>query len=135
MSDASGVPSVTNEEWLARFITSSSWIRKTGQTVKQDAFIPHPYPDLSVTRHRDLSEEEIWRIGKQVAEARPATLHGRADITAGDVRRNKLDVEPLPVPENLNHASIIGWPRDKPAQKSFAQELAAVAHFKPTLAW
>ena len=127
MSDEA--PIVAAEELLARFITSSSWIRKSDQTVTQNAFIPHPYPDLSVTRHKDLSHGQLWRIGQEVANARPATLYGRADVTATEVRRQKLEVEPRPVPENLNHASIIGWPADKPAQKSFAQELAAVARY------
>jgi hypothetical protein len=117
------------EELLARFITSSGWIRKSDQTVKQDAFIPHPYPDLSVTRHKDLSAERLWCIGQGIADSRPATLYGRADVAAQHVRRLKLQVEARPVPDNLNHASITGWPPDKPSQKSFAQELAAVARY------
>ena len=120
---------VKNSELLARFITSSKWFRPSNQTVKQDAFIPHPYPDLSVTRHKSLSKQEIWKVGQEISDARPATLYGRADISAEDVRKQKLSVEPRPVPENLNHACILGWPRDKPAQKVLALELAAVAHF------
>lgn len=126
MSDAA--PSIADEELLARFVTSSRWIRRDG-TVRQDAFIPYPYPDLSVTRHKDLSTERLWCIGQEIADSRPATLYGRADVTAQRVRRQKLHVEARPVPENLNHASITGWPPDKPSQKSFAQELAAVAHY------
>ena len=127
MNDAA--PLVSPEEVLARFITSSRWIRSSDQTVKQDAFIPYPYPDLSVTRHKDLSFDDLWRIGQEVAIARPATLYGRADVSAEQVRKQKLHVEPRPVPENVNHATIIGWPPDKPSQKSFAQELAAVARY------
>jgi len=83
---------------------------------------------------RDLSIQNLWQIGQQVAAARPASLYRRADVTGAEVRRQKLEVEARPVPENLNHASIIGWPADKPAQKSFAQELSAVARYvaKPT---
>jgi hypothetical protein len=128
MSVDTGVPSIANDELLARFVVFSRWVRRD-QTVKPDAFIPHPYPDLSVTRHKDLHAEDLWQIGQRIADARPASLYGRADVTAVDVRRQKLEVEPRPVPENLNHASIIGWPADKPAQKSFAQELAAVARY------
>lgn len=131
MSDA--FPTVAAEEWLARFITSSRWIRASDQTVKQDAFIPHPYPDLSVTRHKNLSVEELWRIGQDVADRRPATFYGKADLTAEQVRRNKLQVEERPEPDNLNHATIIGWPDDKPAQKILAQELAAIARYTPRL--
>lgn len=120
---------IAAKELLARFITSSGWIRTSDQTVKQDAFIPYPYPDLSVTRHKDLSNERLWCIGQEIANARPATLYGRADITAEQVRQQRLQVEARPVPENLNHASITGWPPDKPSQKSFAQELAAIASY------
>jgi hypothetical protein len=131
MSDVAVPPAIGDNECLARFITSSKWIRTSDKTVKQDAFIPYPYPDLSVTRHGSFSQQELWEIGKTIAAVRPATLYGRADVTAQDVRRQKLGVEPRPVPENLNHASIIGWPIDKPAQKSYAQELAAAARYVP----
>ena len=129
MSNEGTSLSVKNNELLARFITSSKWFRPGNQTVRQDAFIPYPYPDLSVTRHKLLSEEEIWKIGQQISDARPTTLYGRADVSAEDVRKQKLTVEPRPVPENLNHACILGWPTDKPAQKILALELAAAAHF------
>ena len=123
------VGSVADSELLARFVTSSRWIRSSDNTIRQDAFIPHPYPDLSVTRHKDLSPEQIWRIGTDIANARPVPLYGRADLSCFNVRRQKLFVEPRPTPENLNHASITGWPLDKPAQKILAQELAAAAVF------
>jgi hypothetical protein len=131
VSSADLTPSVEASELLARFITASGWVRSKCQTVKQDAFIPYPYPDLSATRHRNLTQEDLWRIGQEVAAARPATLYGRADVLAADVRRQRLEVEPRPVPENLNHASIIGWPSDKPSQKIIAQQLAAVAGYVP----
>jgi hypothetical protein len=50
---------------------------------------------------------------------------------AVEVRKQKLTVEPKPVPENLNHADITGWPADKPTQKILALELAAVARYVP----
>lgn len=131
MSDEGTSPSVKNSELLARFITSSKWFRPSNQTVKQDAFIPYPYPDLSVTRHKSISEQEIWKVGQEISDVRPATLYGRADVSAEEVRKQKLTVEPRPVPENLNHACILGWPIDKPAQKILALELAAVARFVP----
>ncbi len=105
MSVDGAMPSIANEELLARFIVFSRWIR-SNQTVKPDAFMPPSTLDLSVTRHKDLSIQTLWQIGQQVADARPATLYGRADLTATEVRRQKLEVEPRPVPENLNHASI-----------------------------
>ena len=72
---------VSDEEWLARFILFRNQIR-SDQTVKPDAFIPYPYPDLSVTRHLGLTEKELWETGQEVADSRPATLYGRADAPA-----------------------------------------------------
>jgi hypothetical protein len=91
-----------------------------------------PPPDfkLSVTRHIDLSVSALWQLGQAVADARPAaTLHGRAELKVVDVKRQTLQVDAAPVPENLNHAHIAGWPPDKPAQKIIAIELAASARF------
>jgi hypothetical protein len=130
VSDEETSSFIGGNELLARFITSSKWFR-SDQTVRQDAFIPHPYSDLSVTRHKSLTEAAIWKVGQDIANARPATLYGRADISAEEVRRQKLTVEARPVPENLNHAGILGWPPDKPSQKILALELAAIARFVP----
>ena len=122
---------ITADERLARVILFSTWIRSSdsGKTVKPDAFIPYPYSDLSVTRHKNLSEQELWCIGQAIADARPATLYGRADICAAEARRQSLSIEPRPVSNNPNHAVVLGWPVDKPAQKIIAQELAAKANF------
>jgi hypothetical protein len=127
------MPTVDSPEFLSRFVTSSRWIR-ADQTVKPDAFIPYPYPDLSVTRHKNNSESQIWEVGKKIVNSRPEppTLYGRADLTAGEVRKAKLEVEAQPDQTNPNHAVIIGWPTDKPSQKIRAQELAVVARFRPT---
>ena len=59
MTDQSSVPSISMDERPARFVLFSRWIRRSGntETVKADAFIPHPYPNLSVTRHLLLSEQ------------------------------------------------------------------------------
>lgn len=128
-----GLSSITSDEQLSRFILFRKWIRNSGpiKTVKPDAFIPHPYPDLSVTRHENLSESELWSIGQGIANTRPATLYGRADIRATKVRQQSLIIEVRPVASNPNHAVLIGWPSDKPAQKIIAQELAAKANFLP----
>lgn len=119
---------VAPDEQLARFVLFSSWIRGSG-TVKPDAFIPHPHTDLSVTRLLSLSEQELWQIGQGIADARPATLHGRADIQCLKVQEQRLGVEAKPVANNPNHANIIGWPAEKPAQKIIAQLLAAASQY------
>jgi hypothetical protein len=93
--------------------------------------MPYPYSELSVTRHKGLSESQIWRIGQRIVESQlePRTLHGRADFATVEARKRNLQVEATPVPENLNHAIVTGWPSDKASQKTIAQELAAVARF------
>src|SRR5882762_1269412 len=107
MSGGTGVTPVGDDELLARFVVSSRWIRKSDQTVKQDAFIPPRTLELSVTRHFGLSSDELWKIGQEVANARPATLYGRADIVAANVWKEKLAIVPTSTPKN--HANIIGW--------------------------
>ena len=127
MNEDVSLTPVTDNEVLARFVLFRGWIRSSNNTVKPDAFVPYPYPDLSVTRHIELSEAEIWKIGQQVADQRPATLYGRADIRALSVKRQSLGI--VPTLEQKNHANVIGWPKDKPAQKNIAQQLAADAHY------
>jgi hypothetical protein len=117
---------VADNELLARFVLFSGWIRKD-LTIRSDAFIPPPNRELSVTRHQGFDEQTLWSIGQGVADKRPATLYGRADISALSVRKNKLDVAPAEPPKN--HANITGWLTDKPSQKIIAQELAASAQY------
>lgn len=124
------LPFISSEE-LTRFVLFSNWIRSSDLTVKPDAFIPYPYPDLSVTRHKNLTQKELWRTGQDIADVRPATLHGRADISVGEIQRQSLEIVPRPVTNNPNHVAIVDWPADKPTQKTIAQQLAANAKFIP----
>lgn len=126
----SGLPDeVGAGEKLARFVLQSSHIRRQDSTVKADAFIPYPYPDLSVTRHTGISEQRVWEIAQRVAESIPKTLYGRADVEAQDVLDQNLTVQVAAETDNPNHANIIGWPPEKPAQKIRALEIAARARF------
>jgi hypothetical protein len=125
------VPSaVGDKESLARFILSSRYIRNSDQTVKPDAFIPSPHPDLSVTRHLYLSEDEIWRTGQGVADTGMKTLYGRADFHASDARKQLLEIKSDASLNNPNHAIIIDWPAGKPAQKIIAQQIAANSSYR-----
>jgi len=119
---------VADDEVLARFILHKRYIRNDG-TLKPDSFIPHPHPDLSVTRHIGLEESSIWAIGEGVAIQQSKTLYGRGDVLASDFRSLKLRVDADPIPGNAHHANVTNWPQDKPAQKMYAQEIAAVASF------
>lgn len=120
---------VSADELLARFIFQSNHIRGD-HSVKQNAFIPYPRPNLSVTRHLGLAQNELWEIGQEMAESRPAKLYGRADVLARTVTTQFLNVVPTATPRN--HANITGWPPDKPSQKIIAQEIAATAQFVST---
>src|SRR3989338_9477722 len=122
--------SVAQNELLARYITTSKWFRKQDQTVKQDAFIPPDEPlELSVTRHLNLNENEIWTIGKKIAGSISRTLHGRADVETAHVMAQQLNVVSHPVLDNPNHANIVGWSLDKDVRKMRALEIAKVARF------
>ena len=117
---------VTSDELLARFILQRSHLRPDG-SVKQDAFVPYPWPDLSVTRHLQLTDNELWSIGHDVARQTAKTLHGRADERASDFQQQRLRVIAAPVNGNPNHANVTDWPAEKPAQKIIAQQIAAAA--------
>lgn len=118
------------DERLARFVVVRKWVRSEG-TLKPDAFMPPADLQLSVTRHARLSIKELWARGRDVAAHRGKTLHGRADLSVVSVRTAGLDTVEWPLPENPEHAHVVGWPVDKPTQKSKAQLLAAHAQFVP----
>lgn len=117
--------SVSPDENLARFILQGSHIRKIDNTVKPEAFVPHPYADLSVTRHLSLTPAEVWSVGEDISRQTGKSLHGRADTQANTYINQTLNVLPDPVPNNSNHAIVLGWPTDKPLQKMIAMEIAA----------
>jgi hypothetical protein len=118
------VPSVALKELLARFLLQRRYLREN-RTVRPEAFMPHPYPDLSVTRHGNLSERQLWQIGRSIADAIPKKLHGRVDVAAGVFIEQKLRILVAPTPENPNHVNIVDWPAEKSAQKIVAQEISA----------
>jgi hypothetical protein len=124
---------VDDDECLARFVFDKRHIPKAGSGIKAEAMLPFKWTELSVTRHRELSEAEISLLGREVANQRSTPerkfkLLGRADFLAQSVRRIRLDAKPDEPPRN--HANIIKWPTEKSAQMSLAQELAALAEFK-----
>jgi hypothetical protein len=104
-----GVPVADNER-LARFVMVENYIR-TDRTVRFEAFRPYKYVELSVSRHRDLQEDELWALGEAVALEIGKPLLGRADVLASDARQVGLDVKPDEPPHN--HANITGWAAEK----------------------
>jgi hypothetical protein len=131
--DLTSVPPVDANELLARFILVSRHIRSSDNTVKPEAFMPHPYLELSMTRHRDATDIEIWREGQRVARVRPATLHGRADVNVSAFTAESLSVVAKPIVENPNHADALNWPAEKPAQKIKAIQIAGKSRYLPNL--
>jgi len=130
MNDNVSVLPVDPEELLSRYILQKSHIRQDN-TLRADPFIPHPYADLSVTRHLKLGERDLWEIGEKIARQIGKFLYGRAESLAKTYNEKGLTVRAAPVLGNPNHANITGWPAEKPAQKIIALELAATSRYIP----
>jgi hypothetical protein len=127
--------SVADDELLARYIFHSGYIRSSDKTVKQNAFIPPNNLELSVTRHINFTEDDIWSMGKNAATHRKLPLYGRADVKTEYVKKQNLEVRPQPirnhpdVGDNPNHANIVNWPLEKNDRKMIALEIANASHF------
>lgn len=135
MFDPANIPEVDPQESLTRYILSRRHFRRESQTVKPDAFVPPSDGKMSMTRLLDVTDDEIWAVGREVAIARdpPKNLYGRSDVLTSTFLGQELRVIASPLPENPNHADVTDWPmNDKPAQKLIAQEIARVASFVPS---
>ncbi|MCH7685351.1 MAG: hypothetical protein IH899_01485 [Planctomycetes bacterium] len=130
MLDPTNVPAVDPTELLARYIFSRShFSRQTGR-VKAGAFMPAPNGELSVTRHRDATQDDLWQAGRGIAQSRDRTVYGRADVLAATCVSQRLTVKANPIEGNPNHANVIGWPMaDKATLKLVVEEIAVVAKF------
>src|SRR5687768_126220 len=64
---------VEDDERLARFVLSKRHVLKSGDGVKAEALLAYKHVELSVTRHRDLTEDELWQLGWEVAAIRAFT--------------------------------------------------------------
>jgi len=126
MLDPENIPPVEKTELLARYVMQNGHFR-SDHTVKPNLFIPHPYQELSVNRHRGATEAEIWQAGVNVATQQQRTLYGRSDILTSDCLVDSLRVTAQPFPDSPNHADIEGWPTAKEDQKAIALKLAASA--------
>jgi len=125
MIDPNNVPAVADNELLARFILHSNETRNDG-TVKPKLFLPYSLVELSVNRHREATSDETWQAGRNIAAARGKTLYGLSNIRASSCCVETLDVAATPIlPNNPNHADIVGYPRKKEDQMSLATKLAA----------
>jgi len=118
---------VCDSERISRFLFSRRWFAPSTGRVKPEAFVPHPYIQLSVSCTEGLDENHVWQIGQETAESRKdkPTLHGRADLTAQAVRLQELEIIRDDKPRF--HANVVGWDGEKAAQLSKAQEMAAAS--------
>jgi len=136
MLDPSKIPDVDSHEMTARFVVSKRHMNRQSLTLKADAFVPHPHEELSVTRLIEMTESEIWGIGRNIAAARTPrrTLRGRGDVLAATYVGQQLEVVAVPVEGNPNHANVTGWPPadDEDRRLMIAKEIAAVARFVET---
>jgi hypothetical protein len=125
MIDPNNVTDVATNELLARYVLQKNHVR-SDQSIKPNAYMPPPDLELSVTRHLSATEEELWSVGEDVAMTTGKTLYGRGDVPTTDCVDQNLSVVAAPIiPNNPNHAHIIGWPTEKSAQKNIAQEIAS----------
>jgi hypothetical protein len=112
------------EEPLSRFLTQSGHFAEN--RVKRRAFLPARDGSTSTFRTRGPPESEIWALGDlRVAPPPNGRLYGRGDLPVSVVIAAGLRVDPDDIPPR--HAAIVGWPAEKDAQNSKAQELAAAA--------
>jgi hypothetical protein len=126
-----GGEAVGGQEEVSRFVLFERDLREN-DTIKHNVLLPHPYRDLSVTRHTGISIQELWQLGEDVAnlrrQSRPnASLLGRGDFSASDALALSLTAYRHEPPKN--HVHIGSWPSEKPMQMLLAQKLAASITF------
>ena len=115
---------------LTRFIRYSSHFSIATNRVKPDAFLPHKKNvDVSVFRisglndSQELSENEIWEIGREHVQTEDRPIKARADLLASNVYDSNLEVVPDEPPER--HANIRPLPVDSsPANRKTRRALA-----------
>jgi hypothetical protein len=130
VSPASLASTLADEESTSRFILDKRHFNISEQRVKAKALEPGPLDHCtSVFRTIGLDEPSIWQLGDtHVATPRKKVILARADLTVAQIRSVGLEVEPDNDP--ARHALIRGWPSEKPAWRSRAQELAAIASLR-----
>lgn len=116
-------------EKLTRFIRYSNHFSVETNRVKHYAFLPHKNSvELSVFRISELSDNEVWTIGREYVQRGGRPIKARADLSAGDVYENNLEVIPDEQGHEL-HASITPFPiekslADRKTRRTIAMKLA-----------
>ena len=134
MLDPENLPDVQPDELTARFIAEKRHLNRSTDppTVKANAYMPRENEEgVSITRLVQITEDEVWAIGMAMAANRnpPRTLRGRSDVLTATFQGQGLEVKPIAVDGNPNHAEACGWPTLESDQLMIAKEIAAVAKF------
>src|SRR4051812_17347031 len=114
-------------EITARFLRHSNHLNRKGDGINGRAYEPSRVSlRASVFRTPGLVEEQIWYLAaSHVLSSKTPKIYGRADLSVSHVRRAGLQCISSEPP--VRHANIEGWPSEKDAYMSKAQELAAEA--------
>ncbi len=134
MLDPENLPEVEPDERTARFIVDKRHLNRSTipPTVKANAYMPRKNEEgVSITRLVQITADEVWAIGMAMAANRnpPRKLKGRSDVLAATFQGQGLEVKPVAVDGNPNHAEACGWPSLESDQLMIAKEIAAVAKF------
>lgn len=118
---------VNPEENISRFYFSKKDVRQDN-TIKHNVFMPPPiHGRMSVYRTSDLTNQEIWDIGKIYVEPdRGKPIVGRADLKAIEIYNCKLKITPTELP-HPRHANIEGWELNTENDRLKALKMAASA--------
>lgn len=115
---------VAASEQIARYILSKRYFSVSNRAVKYGAYLPAPNGEASVYRISNISEKEIWDIGREyVAGPSKRTLYARGNTTAAVITKTGLEIVPETTQHSL-HANIVNWPSEKHEQKMLAVEIA-----------
>lgn len=118
---------VNPEEIISRFYFSKKDVR-SDNTIKHNVFMPPPiHGRMSVYQTSNLTNQEIWQIGKVYVEPdRGKPIVGRADLKAAEIYSCELEINPTDLP-HPRHANIEGWELDTEKDRLKALKLAASA--------
>ncbi|MFC1573241.1 hypothetical protein ACFL6M_06540 [Candidatus Eisenbacteria bacterium] len=114
----------SQNEKLARFLTSRSHYSPGNRVVKARAFMPHD-EELSVFCVAGLPYSDIVALGDNLNLPPQRRLHGHAILGEKQVIDKDLSVARDDSPPR--HANIRGWPPEKHQRLAIAQDLAAAA--------
>ena len=128
---------VSPGETLTRFIRYNSHFSVVTNRVKPDAFLPHKKSiEVSVFRIselndcEELSENEVWEIGREYVQTEERPIKARADLSATIVYENNLEVvsdEPPQRHANITPLPIEKSPTDRKARRAIATKLAGAS--------